>query len=286
MSQKDVDNLLDIWYLDIQTRFGGDCAPLSNHRHLLETIDAIKEGSAPWWCYETAIEEGLGDNAPEWKKSSYQVWYRDPDTVISNILANQDFSSEFDAAPYIHTSKDRKRRVSDFMSGNFAYRHANMILDESGDSVDGAMYCPIIIGADKTTVSVATGHVEYHPLYLSIGNLRNGARRGHHNGVIPVGFLAIPKADRKYDKDSSYRVFKKQLYHACITAIFMSIEAAMRDPVIRICPDGYYRRIIYDLAAFIADYPEQVYLAGIMQGWCCKCTARNNNLDGDGEPRT
>jgi hypothetical protein len=56
----------------------------------------------------------------------------------------------------------------------------------------GAMYCPIILGSDKTTVSVATGHVEYHPLYLSIGNPHNTVRRAHRNAVIPIAFLAIP----------------------------------------------------------------------------------------------
>jgi Plavaka transposase len=84
------------------------------------------------------------------------------------------------------------------------------------------MYCPIILGSDKTTVSVATGHVEYHPLYLSIGNLHNTVRRAHRNGVIPIAFLAIPKSmssivpfiacmfktcilgDRRYDDDPKF----------------------------------------------------------------------------------
>ena len=56
------------------------------------------------------------------------------------------------------------------------------------------MYCAIILGADKTTVSVATGNVEYHPLYFSIGNIHNTARRAHGNAVVPIGFLAIPKS--------------------------------------------------------------------------------------------
>lgn len=64
--------------------------------------------------------------------------------------------------------------------------------DETG-TVDGAMLIPVILGADKTTVSVATGHVEYHPLYLTIGNVTNALRRAHSNAVIPIGFLAIPK---------------------------------------------------------------------------------------------
>ena len=32
--------------------------------------------------------------------------------------------------------------------------------------------------------------------------------------------------------------------------------------------DGYFRRTIYGIGPYIADYPEQVLLACIMQGWC------------------
>lgn len=56
------------------------------------------------------------------------------------------------------------------------------------------MYCPLILASDKTTVSVATGNVEYHPLYLSVGFVHNSVRRGHRNAVLPIGFLAIPKS--------------------------------------------------------------------------------------------
>jgi hypothetical protein len=52
----------------------------------------------------------------------------------------------------------------------------------------------VIIGSDKTTVSVATGQTEYWPLYASVGNLHNNVRRAHGNGLVLVGFLAIPKS--------------------------------------------------------------------------------------------
>ena len=58
---------------------------------------------------------------------------------------------------------------------------------------EGAMLTPIILGMDKTTVSVATGHQEYHPVYMSLGNIHNEMRRAHGDGVVPVAFLAIPK---------------------------------------------------------------------------------------------
>jgi hypothetical protein len=56
------------------------------------------------------------------------------------------------------------------------------------------MFVPIILGSDKTTVSVATRHNEYWPLYMSIGNIHNNVRRAHRNGVTLLGFLAVPKS--------------------------------------------------------------------------------------------
>jgi hypothetical protein len=40
------------------------------------------------------------------------------------------------------------------------------------------MFVPVILGSNKTTVSVATGHNEYYPLYASIGNVQNHVRQG------------------------------------------------------------------------------------------------------------
>lgn len=55
------------------------------------------------------------------------------------------------------------------------------------------MLVPIILGSDKTTVSVGTGHNEYYPLYLSIGNVKNNVRRAHRDALVLIAFLAIPK---------------------------------------------------------------------------------------------
>jgi len=56
------------------------------------------------------------------------------------------------------------------------------------------MLVPVFSGSDKTTVSVATGHQEYHPVYASAGNISNTACHGHGNAVVPVAFLPIPKS--------------------------------------------------------------------------------------------
>lgn len=50
--------------------------------------------------------------------------------------------------------------------------------------------------------------------------------------------------------------------------ILSALKAGMTVAVILRCPDGHFRHVIFDLAAYIADYPKQVYLAGVVQGWC------------------
>ena len=58
----------------------------------------------------------------------------------------------------------------------------------------GSMFVLIILGSDKTMVSVATGQNDYYPLYLSIGNIRNNVCRAHRNSVVLIRFLAMPKS--------------------------------------------------------------------------------------------
>lgn len=57
------------------------------------------------------------------------------------------------------------------------------------------MFVPIILGSDKTTVSVGTGNTEFWPLYGSVGNIHNGTRRAHGEGFVLIGFLSIPKGN-------------------------------------------------------------------------------------------
>ena len=55
------------------------------------------------------------------------------------------------------------------------------------------VFVPVILGSDKTTISVATGQNEYYPLYGSIGNVHNTVCCAHRGVVCLVGFLSIPK---------------------------------------------------------------------------------------------
>jgi Plavaka transposase len=66
------------------------------------------------------------------------------------------------------------------------------------------MLVPIILGSDKTTVSVGTGNNEYYPLYLSIGTVHNNICRAHRGAVALIAFLAIPKSEYPTPGNVSY----------------------------------------------------------------------------------
>jgi Plavaka transposase len=55
------------------------------------------------------------------------------------------------------------------------------------------MLVSIVSGSDKTVASVATGHQEFHPLYLGPGNVDNPTCQAHGIGLLPCAFLPIPK---------------------------------------------------------------------------------------------
>src|SRR4051812_22806663 len=77
-------------------------------------------------------------------------------------------------------------------------------------------------------------------------------------------------ADREFSQSAAFRNFRRQLFHSSLSTILQSLKPGMTKPEVTLCSDGHYRRAIYGLGPYIADYPEQVLLAGIVQGWCPK----------------
>ena len=130
------------------------------------------------------------------------------------------------------------------------------------------MFVPVVLGTDKTTVSVATGQHVYHPVYLSVGNVHNRIRRAHKHALVLIEFLPIPKGTRQDTKSELFRDFRCRLFHGCLVAISNPLKPYMTGWDIVRCPDRHFRRVIYGLGPYIADYPEQSTTAGTVYGWC------------------
>ena len=77
-------------------------------------------------------------------------------------------------------------------------------------------------------------------------------------------------ADNVYSSDPNFRTFRRQLFHTSLSKIFSSLRSVMEQSEIVLCPDRNYRHAIWGLGPYIGDYPEQVLLACIVQGWCAR----------------
>ncbi|KAI0067055.1 hypothetical protein BV25DRAFT_1912390 [Artomyces pyxidatus] len=251
---------------------------------LLSTIDAVDGGVPGWDSFRIRYSGAVDADSPAWKRADYFVHTRNAMEVMEYMIGNPEFEDKWHTRAFEEYTGPNERRWSDMMSGHWSWKQSDMIAKDP--RTHGAMLVPTILGADKTTVSVATGHQEFHPVYISAGNLHNNMRRAHGEGVMVLAFLAIPKACREFSDDDEYKLFRKQLYHASFTHIMDPLKPAMTTPVVLRCPDGHFRRTIFTLGPFIADYPEQVFLASIVSGWCPKCFASRDSLESIGKRRT
>ncbi|KAJ3505225.1 hypothetical protein NLJ89_g7528 [Agrocybe chaxingu] len=255
--------------------------PFASHQEMYSLIDLIKQGEIPWNSF-SIMYDGVrpqdGQPTPPWMDEKYEVWFRDPLQVLENQISNPEFKDMMDFSPKRVYHKG-EHRYEDLMSGNWAWDQADEIAKD--ESTHGAMFAPVILGSDKTTVSVATGQNDFYPLYASLGNVHNSVRRAHRNAVSLIGFLSIPKTSKEYAEKADFRKFRRQLFHSSLEHILSSLCPHMTTPRITRCCDGHFRRVIYGLGPYIADYPEQALLACIVQNWCPKCTAPYDDLDGE-----
>ncbi|KAJ6494335.1 hypothetical protein C8R45DRAFT_1135098 [Mycena sanguinolenta] len=274
-----IDIALDLWAASM-IESGGDM-PWKNAAEMYSCIDEIQQGDAPWQTHKIRYSGPLPTGTPpRWMTEEYELCVRDLRTVLHNQLGTSSFKDDVDYVPYRQFNHTGKRVWSNLMSGDWAWKQADLITQDPANH--GCAFVPVVAGSDKTTVSVATGHQEYHPVYASPGILSGPARRAHGNGVLPVAFLAIPKTSKKNRKKPAYQKFCRQMYHASLALVFQPLKKYMETPDVVKCPDGHFRRVIYGIGPYIADYPEQVWLAAIVQNWCPKCEAHPDHLDAPG----
>lgn len=121
MSGANLDHLFALW---AQRDQDGQGSPFTNHKQMYSQIDAIEQGYAPWQCMETRYNGVVDDASPIWKTRTYEVWHRNPNDILRNLLDNPDFHDAFDATPLQLFGPDDRRHWTDFMTGNYAWRQA------------------------------------------------------------------------------------------------------------------------------------------------------------------
>lgn len=123
-SNNSIKELLDLWTADVLRHQA--TAPFSDPDDLHNVIDSIEEGDAPWYSFQVSyqgVRPNDQENVPSWMNHKYEVWHRDPRKVVHDLLATSEFDGSFDYTPYREFAEG-KRRWSDFMSGNWAWKQA------------------------------------------------------------------------------------------------------------------------------------------------------------------
>ncbi|KAF9644453.1 hypothetical protein BDM02DRAFT_3157174 [Thelephora ganbajun] len=185
-----IDKLLELWAATLISH--SNSPPITNHQDLHWQIDTIKLGNIQWENTRLRYEGPHPEmtRPPEWKTAQYDIWHRNPREVIKNILACPDLEGHVGYMVY-QEFNGKQRQYSNLMSGDWAWKQSIRLILFWQDivaedlSTHGSMFVPIILGSDKTTVSVATGQNDFYLLYLSIGN----------SALVLIGFLPIPKGD-------------------------------------------------------------------------------------------
>ncbi|KAG6326186.1 hypothetical protein ID866_12903, partial [Astraeus odoratus] len=268
MSAPQINALMDLWAATLLEHNAEP--PFRDSCDLCKTIDEIPVGDVKWNRFNIWYTGEVPPvNPSAWMQQSYEVWHCDVREVVHQILSNPSFTDKMDLQPFqeFSTSGDQ-RQYQDFMSGDWCWEQADIISED--EATHGSTFVPIILGSDKTTVSVATGNNEFYPLYLSVGNVRNNVCRAHKNVLVLLGFLAIPKTTKEHSSDISFRKFQQQLYHCSSSMILKPLKAAMTSPEVVKFGNGYHCHVIYGLGPYIADYEEQALLACIVHGWCAR----------------
>ncbi|KAG5221584.1 Transcriptional repressor TUP [Salix suchowensis] len=263
----------------------------ANHDDLYATIDSVKHGDSSWKSF-SVLYNGKVDSTTNpacWMTETYEVWYRDLLAIMEKQLANLDFRYEIDYAPKL-VHANGTRQYTDLMSGNWAWREANKIAED--ETCDGTMLVPVVLGSDKTTVSVATGNNEFYPLYGGIGNVHNKVRRAHRDAISLIALLAIPKselnpytntmhmltrlslrsASREYQNDANFHKFRRQLFHTSLYHILRSLKPYMTQ---RACRN----------ALMVTSAEPFTLSAHTSPTTLSRCTVLNDHLDLPGDRR-
>lgn len=119
MPGSQIDDLMELWAAE------SGAAPFESHQGLYDIIDSTTLGDAPWNSFSVSYSGDLPNGEiPTWMTSEYEVWHRNPHTVIRNQLANPDFKDDIDYAPLQEFQENGKRRWTDLMTGNWAWNQA------------------------------------------------------------------------------------------------------------------------------------------------------------------
>ena len=122
-----IDDLLEI-IVAMNAMTGGE-GPFKTHKDLYNTINATNLGDTPWNHFNLNYQGEMNASSPPWQTEDFPVWFRDPLTLIHNLLSNSDFDGGFDYSPFQEHDTENNHRYENFMSGNWNWKQAVCLIN-------------------------------------------------------------------------------------------------------------------------------------------------------------
>ncbi|KAG9088048.1 hypothetical protein FRC06_002250, partial [Ceratobasidium sp. 370] len=266
-----------VWYRDTEYSF-------KNAKSLFRKIEK-EMGSfrGPKWNAEDVVLPGV----PHDKAT---LFYRKLDECADSMFGRPQFAGKMTFAPEIHYDLDETTRLYDNPWTVDDWNERQKMLPAS-TTLGG-----ILIASDSTQLSMHSGDVTAHAVYMSLMCLDKETRASMgENGWILVAY--IPKSKftnimatvRNWPKVVQSKILgalNRCLFQCCMEVITRLLRHPVPHDVVDL--EGNIRSVLYKLAGYIADLEEQWVVAGLGGLTCPHCTWDAKHL-GDTEsglPRT
>lgn len=133
----------------------------------------------------------------------------------------------------------------------------------------------VILGSDKTHLTVGQGDKECHAVYISCGNVKKSLRTkvGAHCWMMVA---QIPVA--KFNETEHQGILTSRLLHRCLDIVLDDLKGCAATAQNMLDPGGRLRSVRTFLAAYIADLPEQQALSCAASNYAPSSTAGPTTL--------
>jgi hypothetical protein len=134
----------------------------------------------------------------------------------------------------------------------------------------GATVVPVMLSADKTSLSVFSGDKSAYPVYMTLGNIPKDVRRkpSLHAQVL-VAYLPTTKLDSVEVSESLLRTARARLYHLAMSLVLAPLKRLSKDGERLVSGDGAVRHCYAIPTVHMSDYPEQCLVTCIRYGETC-----------------
>jgi len=192
----------------------------ANSTEWLNTLHQIPYGiqDDDWKTVTMTIQPDANDTG----LTEYIFYYRDIIKVIEFLIGHEPFADSLTYAPVqVYSTREKTRRLyHEMYTGDWWWERQKQL-------PDGATIIPLLLGTDKTLLTMHHGDLSVWPIYLTIGNLDAEIRRSQLKpSTVLLGFIPIPE-QKKGSLDLKSAIWHKAMEQVLLRTFSVILQGYM-----------------------------------------------------------